>query len=169
MLSGVRDSYVLSERSHLYPAGAIQRGFFYVHKERVMAYDIDEFRESILEHLANEGSLVQWCKEPERPSYSTIMRWQDEDRGFGIECARAREVAAELSLHRHNSIIAGVLNQTIAPDVARVALSGLQWRAPKLAPRKYGDRVDLNHGGQENNPITIEVKRTIVDPDADNG
>jgi hypothetical protein len=134
-----------------------------------MAYDIDEFREDILDHLSKEGSLVQWCDKPDRPSYRTIMRWQDENKDFGIECARAREVAAELSMQRHNSIIAGVLNQTIAPDVARVALSGLQWRAPKLAPRKYGDRVDLNHGGQEQNPITIEVKRTIVDPDADNG
>lgn len=134
-----------------------------------MAYDIEEYRESILEHLSKEGSLVQWCNEPNRPSYRTIMRWQDENKAFGIECARAREVAAELAMQRHNSIIEGVLSSNIPPDIARVALSGLQWRAPKLAPRKYGDRVDLNHGGQENNPVTIEVKRTIVDPDADNG
>jgi len=42
--------------------------------------------------------------------------------------------------------------------VARVVLSGLQWRASKLAPKKYGDKVKVEHEGEQKHTITFRRK-----------
>lgn len=35
--------------------------------------------------------------------------------------------------------------------------------AGKLSQRKYGEKVDVNHGGQPNNPVIAKIERVIVD------
>ena len=41
---------------------------------------------------------------------------------------------------------AGTLAGTISSDVAHVLISSKQWRAPS-SPKKYGDKLDMNHSG----------------------
>jgi hypothetical protein len=36
-------------------------------------------------------------------------------------------------------------------------LSGLQWRASKLAPKKYGDKLELS--GDAENPLAVRLAR----------
>ena len=55
---------------------------------------------------------------------------------------RARAVQAD---HYADEIIEIVDTET-DPVRARVRMDGRKWVASKLAPRKYGDRID--HGGQ---------------------
>lgn len=82
------------------------------------------------------------------PSRSTMLRWlRRDDIDFDAKCARARRVQGELAIDRHGEIIDSVLDGVIPPDVARVVLSGLEWRAKKLEPKKYGDKQDLNLTG----------------------
>lgn len=38
-----------------------------------------------------------------------------------------------------------VLTREIAPDAARVLIWSKQWRAARLAQKRYGDRVDVNY------------------------
>ena len=35
----------------------------------------------------------------------------------------------------------------------------MQWLAAKHAPKKYGDKVDVNHGGQTDNPLSVLLKQ----------
>jgi hypothetical protein len=42
------------------------------------------------------------------------------------------------------------------PQAARVAISAYQWRASKLKPKKYGDKLDVTTDGQ---PLTVQVVR----------
>jgi len=44
----------------------------------------------------------------------------------------------------------------------KMAIDSRKWYASKLCPHRYGDRVALDHGGQDDNPIQV-VKRIIVD------
>jgi hypothetical protein len=39
---------------------------------------------------------------------------------------------------------------------SRLRLDARKWVASKLLPR-YADKVDLNHGGQQENPLTMLV------------
>lgn len=40
-----------------------------------------------------------------------------------------------------------IADGTDEPDVKRVRIDTRKWLLAKLQPKKYGDRVDLNHGG----------------------
>jgi len=39
---------------------------------------------------------------------------------------------------------------------SRVRIDTRKWLASKLKPKKYGDKVDLTHGGPDGGPIKIE-------------
>jgi hypothetical protein len=56
------------------------------------------------------------------------------------------------------SIEAGVLAGKIKPKEARVVLWSKQWRAERLAPKKYGSRVVQQHVGPGDGPVLTETK-----------
>jgi hypothetical protein len=67
---------------------------------------------------------------------------------FAAKCARTREgPQAEHVVDGIVEIEDGVLAGTIPADAASVLISSKQWRASKLAPKKYGDKLDINHSG----------------------
>ena len=67
---------------------------------------------------------------------------------FAAKCARTREVPqAEHVVDEIVEVEDGTLAGTISSDVARVLISSKQWRASKLALKKYGDKLDMNHSG----------------------
>lgn len=104
--------------------------------------------EQILEALESGESLNEWCKVAGRPSRSTILRFQRDNPEFDAKCRRAREAAGHLSADEQKEIIDKVLAGKITSDVARVVLSAMQWRASKLAPKSYGDKLDIDFNGK---------------------
>ena len=106
-----------------------------------------ELEEAILTRLENGESLVQICQGDYMPSRSTVLRWQREDEAFDARCAHAREAQGDLAAEEQNDIAERCLTGEIPPDIARVVLSAKQWRAEKLAHKKYGKRVHTEHSG----------------------
>ena len=73
------------------------------------------------------------------------MDWLAQDEDFRNECARARVIQGD-SIHDSMIEIEGqVLSGELDEKAARVVLSSRQWRASKVAPKKYGDK--LEHSG----------------------
>lgn len=110
-----------------------------------------QLENDIIKALENGVGLNAWCKENGRPSRHTVLRWQRDNEDFATKCAHAREAAGDLAAERHNEIIDGCIDGSITPDVAGRVLSGLQWRASKLASKKYGDSTTLK--GDKENPL----------------
>lgn len=94
------------------------------------------------------GSLVAWiAADPERSARvrearaQTALMWDDkathviEEARDQFELAKAKELA-----HHY------------------------RWRAAKIAPREYGDKIDLNHGGQDGNPVNMNWQINFVKP-----
>jgi hypothetical protein len=54
------------------------------------------------------------------------------------------------------------INEEIAK--ARLQIDSRKWLLSKLAPKKYGEKVDLTHAGPDGGPILTEVRRIIVRP-----
>jgi len=82
----------------------------------------------------------------EFPSIDTMLRWmQKEELSFASKCARAREVQGEMAADDHGDVINKCLNGELPTDVAKCVLSGLEWRAKKLQPKKYGDRTTIKN------------------------
>lgn len=105
----------------------------------------EEVAEEIIGGLMEGKSLVQVCDADGMPNRRTVMRWMEGNADFASRCARAREMQADLMDDKISELIESVTPESAPAD--RVKLSALQWRASKLAPKKYGDRLDLNHSG----------------------
>lgn len=89
------------------------------------------------------------------PSLTTLTRWQDEDESFGLECARARMLCGDRDAEKINDINDKLEKGLMEPQVASVISSNLKWTASKHAPKKYGDKIDHNVGGEAK--FTIEI------------
>lgn len=122
-----------------------------------------EVRDAICEQLADGKSLREICRQDDMPSRSTVLRLAQEDVDFDAKCARARILQAESIADDLAEIEDRTLSGELDPAAARVVLASKQWRASKLAPKKYGDKLDLT------GDLSVKigrVTREIVDPDA---
>ncbi|MEQ4988038.1 DNA packaging protein [Proteus sp. fly-1089] len=112
-----------------------------------------EVAEDICKLLMEGESLRQICKRPSLPAISTVMEWLQKHEEFREQYARAREIQAELLAEEIIEIADDSSGDVIVDDDGkeqtnheRVARSRLRvdarkWYASKLAPKRYGDRI----------------------------
>lgn len=108
-----------------------------------------EVADAICERIAGGESLRAICRDEGMPHIATVQRWMDADDAFANRCAHARAIQADRVEEDIAEVIDEVRAGTLDPQAGRVVLAGMQWRASKLAPKKYGDRLDVNasHSG----------------------
>lgn len=94
--------------------------------------------DEICAKLSDGQSLRKICQAEGMPDRRTVERWMASDESFAAKCARARDYGTDLILDDMEDIETGTLKGTIDPRAASVVLSSKQWRASKLAPKKYG-------------------------------
>lgn len=103
----------------------------------------DEIADAICEAIIEGGALYRICEQEGYPSENTVYRWIEERPDFREKYARARELQQD----READKIVVIADETDDPNKARLQIDARKWRASKLAPKKYGDRLDLNHSG----------------------
>ena len=118
-----------------------------------------EKSDTVVEHIIGElidgKSLRQICDADDMPNRRTVMRWLEVDDDFATKYARARVLQADLMDDKINELIETVTPASAPAD--RVKLAALQWRAAKLEPKKYGDKLAL--GGDSNAPLVVKIVR----------
>lgn len=77
------------------------------------------------------------------PAQRTVLEWLSQNDDFRGKYAHAREAQADTMDDRILEVADNVESGKLAPDAARVVLGALQWRAAKLKPKKYGERIDI--------------------------
>lgn len=102
----------------------------------------EDIADRILCRLMEGESLRSICADPDMPGRTTVLRWQTENWSFGAKCARAREVQADAIFDEMQEIADAATPETV--QVAKLRISTMQWRAAKLAPKRYGDKLDIN-------------------------
>lgn len=109
-----------------------------------------KFTETIAERICSElmdgKSLRQICLRDDMPDRVTVIRWMVAFPDFATKCARAREFQADLMDDMILETANAVTSETAVAD--RVKIAAYQWRASKLAPKRYGDKLDIEHGGE---------------------
>jgi hypothetical protein len=118
-----------------------------------------EVMDEIVHRISEGESLRSVCRDKRMPSIWTVMDWQRDDADFANRCARARELQAEVMDEKILSVADRVETGEMDPNSARVVLSAYQWRAAKLAPKKYGEKIETTH--QVGESIT-KIVREIV-------
>ena len=99
--------------------------------------------DEICQRIAEGEGLRAICRDERMPGRRTVLDWLDDDRkgAFRTKYARAREAQADFwDEEMHNEA------QAAGPDtvhVARLRIDTMKWRASKLAPKKYGDRIEV--------------------------
>jgi hypothetical protein len=126
--------------------------------------------DQICEQLSEGVSLRKICKRPGMPNISTVFRWLGDDRyaKFRDQYARAREAQADTladeiiyladtpKVGTVTTVKAVTIDGASVEEVTtkkldmighrRLQVDARKWLAAKLAPKKYGDRLEL--GGE---------------------
>lgn len=109
----------------------------------------DELADKICDLLINGNSMRAICSAEDMPDRSTVLRWMDQNEAFAAKCARARMLQADymddLILETANACTVETANAD------RVRISAYQWRASKLMPKVYGDK--MQHTGADDKPL----------------
>lgn len=88
------------------------------------------------------------CDEEWAPDYKTVMSWLQKEDGFLPKYERARESQADFLADEIVSIADGADGESAeAVAKARLRVDARKWVAAKLKPKKYGDKLDVEHGG----------------------
>lgn len=119
-----------------------------------------ELTAQICERLAIGESLRSICRDDAMPSMASIFLWLGKYPEFSEQYARAREAQAESHADR---IVEIADDDTIDPNHKRIMVDARKWVASKLKPKRYGDKLDLEHKGEVG--LTVNVVRMT---DADN-
>lgn len=100
--------------------------------------------DAICECLALGMSLRKICEQEGMPSKSTVFNWLGIHPLFLDQYRRARELQAET----HVDDIVRIADEATDAGLAKVRIDARKWHASKIAPKKYGDRVALEHEGE---------------------
>jgi len=122
----------------------------------------EELGDRICERIIEGESLTRICRDEDFPSKSTVLKWLADEtyKNFSDQYARARDVQQDTlaDLAREKAESATVDDW----QVARLQIDTIKWHASKVAPKKYGDKLDMNLGGQANNPIQAAITVEFV-------
>lgn len=75
----------------------------------------------------------------------------------GDQYARALEALAQDQVEKAEQVIEDMRSGVIDAQQARVELDARKWFASKFLPKRYGDKLDLEHKGEVG--LTVVVKR----------
>ena len=123
--------------------------------------DHAETVEKICERLADGEALAAICRDHSMPAVRTFLRWADEDDEIAAEYSRALAARAEWFTAEHDRIrLTAVDRETAA--AARVQLTALEWQMSKMAPKRYGERLDVGVGVQIDLTSLLDRRRQRV-------
>jgi len=106
-----------------------------------------EFREDIASHICSEiasgRSLRSICDDEGMPDKATIFRWLSKHEAFRDQYVRAQEDRAAALAED----ILEIADEGNAEDVQRAKLrvDARKWLMSKMAPKKYGDKQEIDH------------------------
>jgi hypothetical protein len=113
-----------------------------------------ELADTICERISSGRSLNKITSDEDMPAARTVWRWLDENDEFRQKYARARELQAEYYADEMTDIADSAHDRDSAAAV-RVRVDTRKWIASKLKPKKYGDKLDVEHSGT----VNVEVVR----------
>jgi hypothetical protein len=124
-----------------------------------------EIADEICEHLIEGMSLRSICLADNMPSAGTVCRWLAAGPDFREQYERARDAQADTLADEMLDIADDGSNdwmerkdaddQSIgwrengeAIGRSKIRIDTRKWIASKLKPKKYGDKLDVEHGGK---------------------
>lgn len=117
----------------------------------------------ICSEIASGRSLRSICDDDGMPNKATVFRWLSKHEIFRDQYARAQE---DRTAAMAEDILEIADDEGIA-DVQRAKLrvDARKWLMSKMAPKKYGDRQEIDHRSSDGSmtPMRIELVPLTAD------
>jgi len=139
----------------------------------------DEIADRICNRLIEGDSINHISQADDIPSQYTIYKWLNDFPEFAKKYAHARELQAERMLEEIFAIADETSNDTITvmrgemeTEVAnnewinrsRLRVDTRKWAMSKLAPKKYGERVQTELCGPDGGAVGITIVSSVPRP-----
>jgi hypothetical protein len=128
------------------------------------SYDPDLAASFCAAMASTTDSIAKICEREHMPSKATVFRWRAENPDF----AKMYEAA------KLEQLYCGIEECTQIADAAVTTSEGIQHAklridtrlkvAQRLKPKELGEKVDVNHGGQDGNPVNMNWSINFVKP-----
>ena len=109
--------------------------------------------DEIIQRLMEGESLREICQSQHMPTEGAVRAWAVNDALFGAQYMRARDIGLDCQLDR---MLAVAADDSRDPKSRAVEIDALKWRLCKMAPKRYGDRIEI--AGDAANPLTLAVE-----------
>ena len=104
--------------------------------------------DEICRRIAADESVTSICKDSHMPCFETVRTWLREDGHPFLEpYARARRDQAHATYSGIQDIEQDVVAGRLDAQEARVIIDARKWRAGKMRPKVYGDKIDVGVSG----------------------
>lgn len=113
----------------------------------------EELALEICELLSDGKTLVEITAMERMPNRATVYRWTEKHEAFRDMYTRAREFQAD----SHADEVTHIADNAKDAALARVQIDARKWAAAKGRPKRYGDKLDLNHSGKVKTVTKIEL------------
>jgi hypothetical protein len=120
------------------------------------AYDQAAVMTEFIMRTEGGESLRKICEDDHMPHMSTISRWLSEgSEQLREQYAHAMDLRGQRFGEKVTDLAEKVIeDKDLDPNRARVAVDALKWAAARLAPKRYGDRIEAH--------VTGELTATLV-------
>lgn len=96
--------------------------------------------ERICKALAEGRTITSICSDDDMPSLNAVYGWLRSQPAFSEAYARAREDQQDTFAAQ----ILDISDTETDPQRARNRIDARKWHAAKTAPRKYGDKIEID-------------------------
>jgi hypothetical protein len=132
-----------------------------------------EIADEICARLAKGEPLAAICRDEHMPAVRTVSDWKAASEAFAADIACAREegydkIAADcldIADETSDDTIYGESGARANTEWISRSKLRIETRLKLLAkwdPKRYGDKVDVNHGGQDGNPVNMNWSINFV-------
>lgn len=125
--------------------------------------------EAILEGMSNGESMREMCRR-NGVGFSTFLQWVDCPE-YSERYTRAREALADVHFEALDDLMDKAESATTAVEVAGLRLKAdtIKWKLSKMAPRRYGDKLQTEVTGANGGPLAVSLEVSFVSPGQNKG
>lgn len=139
----------------------------------------DAVATQIIERLSNGEPLREICRDDNMPAWTTVYAWmkvrpelaerfaharEAGEEAIGQDCLRIADDASNDWMEKYDKDGECIGWQLNHDHVQRSKLR-IETRLKLLAkwnPKKWGEKIDMNHGGQPENPVEVRTKVVMI-------
>lgn len=108
--------------------------------------------QEIVRLISEEGQSLRQAAKSVGITAPAFNQWCHKNPDLALQYASAREDRSDYLVEDALKIAD---DPKIDPAQKRIMVDTRKWFASKLNAKRYGDKVDVNHGGQTGNPVKV--------------